>query len=138
MTDAGADTNLQTRRRKAVDDARAIVAFSGGSSDAAMEALNERYIAGELTSEEVIAEILRQVRSTSSAAQLEELTQLRAFRERYRAHAAALASVRLEGQELDGVSRAIAARWVEGELSDEEELAELDRHFGHPRARTQH
>jgi PHD/YefM family antitoxin component YafN of YafNO toxin-antitoxin module len=65
---------------------------------------------------------------------LDELEELRALRARYEAHAEALASVRLEGQELDAFSHAVVARHVVGELSDERAIAQLDRHFGHPRA----
>jgi hypothetical protein len=67
---------------------------------------------------------------------LDELAELRAFRERYRADVAALASVRLEGQEPDVFSGSVARRQVAGELGADEALAELDRHFGHPRARS--
>lgn len=65
---------------------------------------------------------------------LDALEELRAFRERYRADVTALASVRLEGQEPDMFSHAVEHRWVEGQLDDDQALAELDRHFGHPRA----
>ncbi len=62
MSDTRSDTHTQARRREAVDNARAIVAFAGGHCDAEMEALNERYIAGDLTSDQVIAEVLRQAK----------------------------------------------------------------------------
>ena len=65
---------------------------------------------------------------------LDELEELRTVRARYEAHAEALASVRLEGQELDAFSHAVVARHVVGELSAEQAMAQLDRHFGHPRA----
>jgi len=66
---------------------------------------------------------------------LDEQAELQAFRERYRASVAALASVRLEGQKPDTFGHSVLAREVAGDLSDGEALAELDRHFGHPRAR---
>lgn len=56
-----ADSDLQTRRREAVTDARAIVGFAGGVISPRMEALNERYIAGELTADEVILELIKQL-----------------------------------------------------------------------------
>ena len=65
---------------------------------------------------------------------LDELEKLKAFRERYEAHAEALASVRLEGQEPDAFSHAVLARHVAGELTVEQAIAQLDGHFGHPRA----
>lgn len=62
MVNLQIDTEAQARRREAAQNAKAIVAFSDGTSDPEMEALDERYIAGELTSEQVIAEIIRQAR----------------------------------------------------------------------------
>lgn len=61
MTGTAADTDLQTRRREAVANARAIVGFAGGVISPGMEALNERYIAGELTGDEVISELVKQL-----------------------------------------------------------------------------
>ncbi len=46
------------RRRKAVDTARASSQLSGFEPDPEAEALNARYIAGELTSDELTAAIL--------------------------------------------------------------------------------
>ncbi len=65
---------------------------------------------------------------------VDELEELREFKERYRADAVAIASVRLEGQEPDMFSHSLSHRVIEGELSDADELGELDRHFGHPRS----
>jgi PHD/YefM family antitoxin component YafN of YafNO toxin-antitoxin module len=64
-----------------------------------------------------------------------ELTGAEAWIARARADAEALASVRVEGLEPDGFGHAVAQRVVEGELTDDEAIAELDKHFGHPRAR---
>lgn len=52
---------------------------------------------------------------------------------RARADAEALASVRAEGLEPDAFSHEVERRVTEGELTDQEALTELDRHFGHPR-----
>ncbi len=48
----------QARRRKAVETARASSQLSGFEPDPAGEVLNARYIAGELTSDELTAAIL--------------------------------------------------------------------------------
>ena len=48
----------QARRRKAVETARASNQLSGFEPDRAGEVLNARYIAGELTSDELTAAIL--------------------------------------------------------------------------------
>ena len=45
------------RRQKAVDYARASVRLEGFTLDADIEALNQRYVAGELTSAELTAAI---------------------------------------------------------------------------------
>jgi len=50
------------QRRDAVDNARAITAIAGGNVSDEMEALNERFITGELTADEVVAERIRQLR----------------------------------------------------------------------------
>ncbi|MHB1525022.1 MAG: antitoxin VbhA family protein [Candidatus Dormibacteria bacterium] len=63
-----------------------------------------------------------------------ELIRARAWIARARADAEALASVRAEGLEPDAFGHSVARRVVEGEISDDEAIAELDRHFGHPRA----
>ena len=52
---------------------------------------------------------------------------------RARADAQALASVRAEGLEPDAFGHAVAQGVVEGEITDEQAIAELDKHFGHPR-----
>ena len=62
MGDGRIDTGAEARRRQAVHNARAIVAFSGATCDAEIETLEERYITGEITSEQVVAEIIRQAR----------------------------------------------------------------------------
>ncbi|MDA8332021.1 MAG: hypothetical protein M0027_12655 [Candidatus Dormibacteraeota bacterium] len=49
------------------------------------------------------------------------------------ADAQALASVRAGGLEQGAFSHEVERRVTEGELTDQEALAELDRHFGHPR-----
>ncbi len=48
VTDVAAETDSLDRRRRAVDNARAIVGFSGGSVSAEMEQLNERFVSGDL------------------------------------------------------------------------------------------
>ncbi len=48
----------QERRRQAVETARASTALSGFEPDPAAEALNARYVTGELTSDELTAAIL--------------------------------------------------------------------------------
>jgi len=55
------DVVQATRRREAVDNARAIVAFAGGSLSEEMEALHQRFVAGELTGDEVVAQYIRQL-----------------------------------------------------------------------------
>ena len=62
---------------------------------------------------------------------LEEMEELRAFRERYRADVAALASVRLEGQEPDMFGHHVAAQIVEGSVSAEEAVELGKRRYGH-------
>lgn len=49
----------RARRKEAVDFARGSVRFEGFVLDEATEALNARYIDGDLTSEELTAEILK-------------------------------------------------------------------------------
>ncbi len=63
-----------------------------------------------------------------------ELIRARAWIARARADAEALASVRAAGLEPDAFGHSVARRVVEGELTDDEAIAEMDRHFGHPRA----
>ncbi len=58
VTDVAAETDSLDRRRRAVDNARAIVGFSGGSVSAEMEQLNERFVSGDLSADEVVAERL--------------------------------------------------------------------------------
>ncbi|HUY25070.1 MAG TPA: hypothetical protein VMV09_07195 [Candidatus Saccharimonadales bacterium] len=62
-----------------------------------------------------------------------ELAKAEAWIARARADAQALASVRAEGLEPDGFSYEVERRVVEGELTDEEAMSELDKHFGHLR-----
>jgi PHD/YefM family antitoxin component YafN of YafNO toxin-antitoxin module len=64
-----------------------------------------------------------------------ELESALAWIARARADMQALASVRADGLEPDAFSHEVELRVVEGELTDEEAIAELDKHFGHPRAR---
>ena len=49
----------QAQRRQATADAVAIARIAGGEITPEMAALNERWIAGELTTDEVIAELAR-------------------------------------------------------------------------------
>lgn len=49
----------RARRQKAVDTARASVRLEGFTLDAETEALNARYVNGELTSDELTQEILK-------------------------------------------------------------------------------
>ncbi len=49
------------RRQKAVDDARGSVRLDGFVLDPDIEALNQRYVDGELTSDELTAAIKRAV-----------------------------------------------------------------------------
>ncbi|MGH9071692.1 MAG: antitoxin VbhA family protein [Acidimicrobiales bacterium] len=65
MAEVRTDTPAQARRREASENARAIVAFAGGTISSEMEELEERVITGELTSEQAIAEYLRPYRCRS-------------------------------------------------------------------------
>ena len=60
------DPQATARRRQAAAEALAIVRIAGGEPTPKAEALNERWIAGELTSEEVIEELTRPYRSRTS------------------------------------------------------------------------
>lgn len=53
------DSESIRRRREGMDEARAILGFAGGSLSPEAERLAERVVAGELTDEEAIAELLR-------------------------------------------------------------------------------
>jgi len=55
-------TAEQKRRRAAVEDARSIVGFAGGAVCSEMEALQTRFVDGELTIDEVVATYIRQLR----------------------------------------------------------------------------
>jgi PHD/YefM family antitoxin component YafN of YafNO toxin-antitoxin module len=63
-----------------------------------------------------------------------QLEKARAWMVRARADAVALASVRAEGLEPDEFGHKMAQRVVDGEITNEEAIAELDQHFGHPRS----
>lgn len=53
------DTATQAQRRQAAADAVAIARIAGEEPTPEVAALNERWAAGELTTEEVIAELAR-------------------------------------------------------------------------------
>jgi hypothetical protein len=53
------DTTTQPQRRQAAAEAVAIARIAGGEITPEMAALNERWIARELTTDEVIAELAR-------------------------------------------------------------------------------
>ncbi len=56
------DTQTQDQRRQAAADAVAIARIAGEEPTPEMAALNEQWAAGELTTEQVIAELARQHR----------------------------------------------------------------------------
>ncbi|WP_267389691.1 antitoxin VbhA family protein [Sphingomonas sp. GC_Shp_3] len=53
----------RSRRQRAVDFARGSTRLSGGELDPEVEALNARYIAGELSSDEHVAAVIAHART---------------------------------------------------------------------------
>ena len=53
------DSESIQRRRESMDEAKAILGFARGSMSSEAEQLAERVVAGEITDEEAIAELLR-------------------------------------------------------------------------------
>ena len=53
------DSESIRRRRVSMDEAKAILGFAGGALSAEGEQLAEKVVAGELTTDEAVAELLR-------------------------------------------------------------------------------
>ena len=58
--DSARDQETTSRRRDTMDDAKAILAIANGSMSPDAELLADRIVAGEISGEDAIAELLRQ------------------------------------------------------------------------------